>query len=159
MASCHARWIASYRWDIALSLNFGSYVSKDAAVSAARVYWHRLDVELFGSNAVKHRKIRLPRACFIEGEAGVRNWHYHAAVQLPGVNACLRNLSITASLERFSGVLVDRWRLMREAGRFSKAEPIYDVAGWANYISKHAGSGECEFCTTTSHLTCDSDTM
>ncbi len=159
IASCYARWIAGHRWDVALTLNFDSNVSRDAAVRAARVYWQGIDTELFGSNAVRRHKIRLQRACFIEGETGVRNWHFHAAVQLPALDDCRWDAAVVGSAERFGDLLVERWREMREAGRFSKAEPIYDAAGWATYISKDAGKGECDLCTTTSHLTFDSDTM
>lgn len=159
IASSYAHWIAEQEWHVALTLNFDSDVSRDAAVCAARIYWQRLDVELFGSNAVQRRGTRVARACFIEGEAGVRNWHYHAAVQLPVANGCRWDTGVNGSPERFGGMLVERWREMREAGRFSKAEPIYDAAGWATYISKDAGKGECGLCTTTSHFICDSDTM
>jgi hypothetical protein len=159
IASSYAHWIADLGWDIALTLNFDSNVSRDAAVRAARIYWQRLDVDLLGSNAVARRNTRLPRACFIEGEAGVRNWHYHAAVQLPVADACRWNAALISSPQHFGDVLLERWNVMREAGRFSKAEPIYDAAGWATYISKDAGKGECDLCTSTSHFTCNSDTM
>lgn len=159
IASCYASWIADHEWHVALTLNFDSGVSRYAAVQAARIYWQRLDVDLFGNNAVARRKTRLPRACFIEGEAGVRNWHYHAAVQLPVADSCRWDAALVGSPQRFGDVLVERWKAMREAGRFSKAEPIYDAAGWATYISKDAGKGDCDLCTSTSHFTCNSDTM
>lgn len=159
IAASHARWIGGKHWDIALTLNFDSDVSRDAAVRAARTYWQHIDVELFGSNAVRRHGARLPRASFIEGEKGVRNWHYHAAIQLPAQDACRLDAAIAGQPERFGELLVERWRAMREAGRFSKAEPIYDVAGWATYISKDVGKGECELCTITSHFTDDCDTM
>jgi hypothetical protein len=159
IASSYSRWIAEHEWHVALTLNFDSDVSKHAATRAARTYWHRFDLELFGSNAVQRRGLRLPRACFIEGETGVRNWHYHAAIQLPMKDCCRLDPAIAGSPERFGALLLERWDAMREAGRYSKAEPIYDVAGWATYISKDVGKGECELCTVTSHFHDDRDTM
>lgn len=159
IASHYARWIAEHEWHVALTLNFDSNVSRDTAEKAARAYWQHLDVELFGSNAVARRNMRLPRACFIEGETGVRNWHYHAAVQLPVVDGCRWDVALISSPQRFGDLLVERWKAMREAGRFSKAEPIYDAAGWATYISKDAGKGDCGLCISTSHFTRNSDTM
>ena len=159
IASAYSRWIAIQDWHVALTLNFDSNVSREAAVQAARIYWQRLDVELFGSNSVKRRNMRLPRACFIEGENDVRNWHYHAAVRLPVTDGCCWNPALISSPQRFGDVLVERWKDMREAGRFSKATPIYNAAGWATYISKDAGKGECDLCTSTSHFPRNSDTM
>jgi len=159
LATSLASWLEGQRWDIALSLNFAANVSRQLAVQTACTYWQRLDVALFGSNAVQRRKTRLPRACFIEGETGVRNWHYHAAVQLPPADAYRRNPGLPATAPEFADALIGRWLAMQEAGRYSKAEPIYGIAGWLTYISKDAGKGECEFCTATSHIISDSDTM
>lgn len=159
IASAYSRWIAIQDWHVALTLNFDRNVSREAAVQAARIYWHRLDVELFGGNAVARRNTRITRACFIEGETGTRNWHYHAAVQLPVADHCRWETTIVSSPQNFGGVLVERWGHVQEAGRFSKATPIYSAAGWATYISKDAGKGDCDFCTSTSHFPRNSDTM
>ena len=159
IAADYARWLSRQHWDVALTLNFGPDISRQAAVQAARIYWQRMDVEIFGGNAVQRRGIRLGRACFLEGETGVRNWHYHAAVQLPPLDACRCNAAIAGSAERFGDALLHRWSGMREAGRYSKAEPIYGAAGWVTYISKDVGKGECELCTATSYITGNSDTM
>jgi hypothetical protein len=159
IASEYVRWLSAYRWHVALTLNFRADVRRQDAVRAARVYWQRIDVELFGSNAVQRRGMRLGRACFIEGEAGVRNWHYHAAVQLPAMEDCRWDAAMVSSPARFGDALMHRWSSMREAGRFSRSEQIYGEQGWLDYISKDVGKGDCELCTATSHITRDSDTM
>jgi hypothetical protein len=109
IASAYSRWIAIQDWHVALTLNFDRNVSREAAVQAARIYWHRLDVELFGTNAVARRNTRITRACFIEGERGARNWHYHAAVQLPVADHCRCDTTIVSSPKNFGDVLVERW--------------------------------------------------
>ena len=153
ISNAYSRWIQEFDWNIALTLNFDSGVHREKAEEAARHYWNQVDKALFGKIAVRKRKIRLPRACFLEGEEGVRNWHFHCVVQMPkaellDVGSQVRCVSDT----EFCEWLLEEWKKIDEAGKFSKAEPLQFARRWVQYISKCSFKEDESFCPTTSPL-------
>ena len=153
MRGHHLNWLAPIKWDLAISLNFRSDIGREQAIAAARVFWQKFDCEMFGATQVKAHKKRVIRACFIEGEKGVRNWHYHIAVQMPNFSIdAIDQQHASDRIKLFGEVLLERWSRMREAGEYSISEPVYDADGWLKYVSKEVNLLGCGLCTITSHL-------
>ena len=149
----YLNWLAPIKWDLALSLNFRADIGREQAIAAARVFWHKLDYEMFGAAQVKTHKKRVTRACFIEGEKNVRNWHYHIAVQMP--HNSIEAIGGEHTFDRirlFGEVMLERWSKLREAGEYSIVKPIYDAEGWLKYICNDVNLLGCGLCTITSHL-------
>ena len=136
------RGLREFKYDLALTLNFKADMPKAAAICAARHFWNSVDIQVYGKTAVKKRGMRVPRVCALEGEAGLRNWHYHCGVVIPP--------EVKATPELFMSQLKLRWEELREAGRFSKIERVYDNAGWKWYICKNADVGGEQICLETS---------
>ena len=155
----YVSWLSAHDWDIALTLNFKPDIRKETARKAARHYWQKLDCWLYGSNAVQRNNTRLPRVCFLEGEDQGRNWHIHSAIKAPAPDAIKPKIAGEDFKLGMCAALTKRWEETFEAGRFSKAELIYDCAGWVRYISKDVNIDDCEFCLTTSHIADRRDTM
>lgn len=149
--SAYSDWLCQYEWHIAVSLNMRANINKSTAQLAARHFWHKLDCDTFGCTQVKKHKTRIVRACFIEGETAVRNFHYHAAVQLPFLAGSTLLLN-DARVVRFAEMIKLRWEELQEAGKYSVCTHIHNSAGWVKYICKDAGRGDSEFCALTSHL-------
>lgn len=101
-----------------------------------------------------HNK-RIVRACFTEGEEGVRNWHYHILVQDPNYQIEMHDSAQASEQPKSLGerILKD-WAEFDEAGKYSIAKPIHDhdVNGWLRYIVKEVNNSGCGLCTITSHL-------
>ena len=104
----YQNWLSQFPWHVAFTMNMRANISKSAAQSAAQYFWHKLDCDTFGCTQVKKHKARLVRACFIEGETGVRNFHYHAVVQLP-VMPYGSTQSHDERVARFGEMLKLRW--------------------------------------------------
>lgn len=138
----YVAWLSALPLSVALTLNFRADIHQMQARSAARHFWRLVDTQVWGGNAVKRHNAKLIRVCALEGEAQVRNWHYHAAVQLPE----------HWQINEFYDLLLSTWSQMREAGKYSMCTAIHDRMGWLNYICKDVRwSGEA-LCLATSHI-------
>ncbi len=138
----HVDWLCELPLDIALTLNFKANIHENQARIAARHFWRLIDIKVLGENAVKRHGAKLTRVCTLEGQQGVSNWHYHAAVQLPA------NWHSVA----FHDLLLSTWEGLGEAGKYSLCKAIHDRAGWLNYICKGAKEQRDVLCLVTSHI-------
>jgi hypothetical protein len=138
----YVNWLSNLPLSVALTLNFRADIHEVQAISAARHFWRLVDTKVWGANAVKRRNVKLIRVCALEGEANVRNWHYHAAVQLPE----------HLQAHDFHEMLLNTWGQMREAGKYSACKPIHHRVGWLNYICKDVRTRGEALCLVTSHI-------
>ena len=153
MSQHYRNWLNKNEWHIALTLNFDANVTKEQAEGTASYFWNKLDCELFGARQARKQNMRLPRACFLEGENRIRNWHYHCAVQLPmNAERIGNDVDEHVLAEEFAKLLKTRWEQLKEAGRYSVSELIENKTKWIDYICKEEGFGDSAFCARTSHL-------
>lgn len=148
------KWLSNYEWHVALSMNFRSEVTEQAAIRAAQLFWNKLDYEVWGRNAVQRKDKRLKRVCFLEGEQGSRNFHLHCALQLPGADSdCRLDTDTSTDATKFAAYVQERWEAEALSGRYSMAEVIYEADGWLGYICKehNAGVAGLQTAMTTLH--------
>ena len=138
----YVAWLCNLPLSVALTLNFRADIHQMQARSAARHFWRLVDTQVWGANAVKRHNAKLIRVCALEGEAQVRNWHYHVAVQLPA----------HWQTNEFHDLLLNTWSQMREAGKYSMCTAIHDRMGWLNYICKDVRCKGEALCLATSHI-------
>jgi len=133
-----AQWALTERWHLALTLDCVSGISRERAERAARLFWQRVDCELYGAGQVRRQNKRLKRMCYWHGDAAAaRNWHLHCAVQLDIQDADWRQDAGLADLaKQFGERLAWHWQELREAGSYCKIELIDSEVGWTRYIRR-----------------------
>lgn len=152
LAKNHTDWLATYDWDVALTLDYKANTTQRQVEKANRCYWQRIDCKLFGATQVKKGK-RLQRAVFVETGRSGMNWHVHAAIKLADcTDLCIAEQQVGYTAETLGKMLIQEWVRFDEAGRFSVAKAVYDAAGWVRYISKDAGRGAIGFDALTTNL-------
>lgn len=151
-------WSNNVDWDISITLTFTCDIRKENATAIAAIYWNKVDGVFYTQNDIRRRGIRVQRICYLEGWAGVRNWHYHAAVKMPVSFETTAGNPHDRKMQ-FGELLLNTWMYFYQAGRHSMVRPIYDRQGWLGYISKDAVREDCGVCTTTTHISDDSDMM
>jgi len=145
----HVDWLDQWPWHVAFTLDFRGGVHHAAAAETARRFFHKLDCDAFGSTQVRKGR-RLRRVCYRQGEAGLRNWHYHGAQALPHDPRCRFDQGVAGHAQAFGDFIMARWRSEPLAGVHGQAKPIWDQARWLGYISRDAGwDGDSLDLTTT----------
>ena len=143
LQSAYLHWLCPTpdSYAIAFTMNYRAGIPHAVAVEAAKQFWQRVDHAVYPARQVK-RGMRVPRVCMLEGQQGVRNWHYHVAAALPhGWDEA-----------SFKTLLIGTWEGLREAGNFSDVQSIYWATGWVNYICKDIRHSTDGLCLATSHL-------
>jgi len=133
----HVDWLDQWPWHVAFTLDFRGGVHEAEAAKAVRRFFHVLDGDAFGSTQARKGR-RLRRVCYRQGEADLRNWHYHGALALPDDPRCRFDQGVAGDAQAFGDFIMMRWRAEPLAGKHGLAKPITDQHGWLRYISRDA---------------------
>ena len=135
-AAAYVQWAQTQQWQLAVTLDFGSGISRERAEAIARHYWQKMDCLTFGAGQVKRQNRRLRRIAFWHG-GGQRNWHLHVAVQLEGFDDDWRSNKLKVMQAKlFAEGLRQHWKDLKGTGRHCDVELVRNDEAWLNYIRR-----------------------
>jgi hypothetical protein len=134
----YARWFAGFDVDFFITLNFNRPISIAGARHQLKEWLGRVDRSLLGPKWHRRRSIERTFAVAVI-ENPNRNTHLHLILRSPPKAA---ELSRSAVLT----ILYDNWKALEPGGQFF-SEPIENIGGLANYVSKQfTRRGHLESC-------------
>jgi hypothetical protein len=138
------KWANEIEWDLKVTLTFSDDLSPAKAHETVRRFWNRVDYELYGNAARRHKK-RCQRLLFLEGSEHGARYHYHAAVKMP--------VDRFVNTDDFCKFLRKQWRKECSHNRIVEFEHAPEPTGWVRYSTKRVERDNCDtFDVFASHI-------